>query len=86
MGRASFASRNGAGRTRCHVRIHGPSRGHQPGKTHVPATYSAPREGEGGDGLARSFNRIDLPPYVSYEVMVKKVRVAVEQTSGFGDQ
>jgi len=31
-----------------------------------------------------SFNRIDLPPYQSYEVMVAKVTMAMEQTAGFG--
>jgi len=31
-----------------------------------------------------SFNRIDLPPYQAYEVMVAKVTMAMEQTAGFG--
>ncbi|KAF9425256.1 hypothetical protein BGZ94_007691, partial [Podila epigama] len=32
------------------------------------------------------FNRIDLPPYKSYEVLVNKLTLAVEETVGFGQE
>jgi E3 ubiquitin-protein ligase NEDD4 len=30
-----------------------------------------------------SFNRIDLPPYISYEQLEKKLLLAVEESIGF---
>ena len=30
------------------------------------------------------FNRIDLPPYPSFEVLYEKLRFAVEEGGGFG--
>lgn len=33
-----------------------------------------------------SFNRIDLPPYKSYDVLVNKLTLAVEETVGFGQE
>jgi E3 ubiquitin-protein ligase NEDD4 len=33
-----------------------------------------------------SFNRIDLPPYTSYEQLVAKLTMAVEETMGFGQE
>jgi hypothetical protein len=33
-----------------------------------------------------SFNRIDLPPYQSYEQLVGKLSLAVEETVGFGQE
>ena len=33
-----------------------------------------------------SFNRIDMPPYKSYEVLVAKLTMAVEETVGFGQE
>jgi hypothetical protein len=33
-----------------------------------------------------SFNRIDLPPYKSYETLVNKLTLAVEETVGFGQE
>lgn len=30
-----------------------------------------------------SFNRIDIPPYESYEKLYEKLRIAVEETCGF---
>ena len=30
-----------------------------------------------------SFNRIDLPPYDSYQLLYEKLTIAVEQTVGF---
>ncbi|OLL23296.1 putative E3 ubiquitin-protein ligase hulA [Neolecta irregularis DAH-3] len=32
------------------------------------------------------FNRIDLPPYKSYDVLVQKLTLAVEETVGFGQE
>ena len=32
------------------------------------------------------FNRIDLPPYKSYDVLVQKLSLAVEETVGFGQE
>ncbi|KNE55628.1 hypothetical protein AMAG_01515 [Allomyces macrogynus ATCC 38327] len=32
------------------------------------------------------FNRIDLPPYKSYDVLVQKLSLAVEETMGFGQE
>lgn len=32
------------------------------------------------------FNRIDLPPYRSYEQLVEKVTIAIEETEGFGQE
>jgi hypothetical protein len=33
-----------------------------------------------------SFNRIDMPPYKSYETLVAKLTMAVEETVGFGQE
>lgn len=33
--------------------------------------------------LVCSFNRIDLPPYDSYQLLYEKLTIAVEQTIGF---
>lgn len=33
-----------------------------------------------------SFNRIDMPPYKSYEALVAKLTMAVEETVGFGQE
>lgn len=32
------------------------------------------------------FNRIDLPPYRSYEQLVEKLTLAIEETEGFGQE
>lgn len=32
------------------------------------------------------FNRLDLPPYKSYEILVEKVTLAIDETEGFGLQ
>lgn len=32
------------------------------------------------------FNRLDLPPYKSYEQLVEKVTIAIEETEGFGQE
>jgi E3 ubiquitin-protein ligase NEDD4 len=32
------------------------------------------------------FNRLDLPPYRSYEALVQKLSIAVEETVGFGQE
>lgn len=32
------------------------------------------------------FNRIDLPPYPSYEILVARLTMAIECSEGFGDQ
>lgn len=34
----------------------------------------------------RSFNRLDLPPYKTYEVLTQKLTIAVEETVGFGQE
>lgn len=60
----------------------------------------APREGslrgeEGGRGIGiavhslcclGSFNRLDLPPYKSYEQLKEKLLYAIEETEGFGQE
>lgn len=33
-----------------------------------------------------SFNRIDLPPYKSYEQLVEKLTFAIEETEGFAQE
>lgn len=33
-----------------------------------------------------SFNRLDLPPYKSYEQLKEKLLYAVEETEGFGQE
>jgi hypothetical protein len=33
-----------------------------------------------------SFNRLDLPPYKSYETLEHKMSIAVEETLGFGQE
>ena len=32
------------------------------------------------------FNRLDLPPYKSYEQLVEKLTLAIEETEGFGQE
>lgn len=34
----------------------------------------------------RSFNRLDLPPYKSYEQLKEKLLYAIEETEGFGQE
>lgn len=51
----------------------------------------AGRGGRGGrciDGLRclASFNRLDLPPYKSYEQLKEKLLYAIEETEGFGQE
>jgi hypothetical protein len=36
--------------------------------------------------LYHSFNRIDMPPYKTYEALVAKLTMAVEETVGFGQE
>jgi E3 ubiquitin-protein ligase NEDD4 len=36
------------------------------------------------DGV--SFNRLDLPPYKSYDALTQKLTIAVEETVGFGQE
>src|SRR5271163_2832873 len=36
--------------------------------------------------LCHSFNRLDLPPYKSYELLNSKLSTAVEETLGFGQE
>ena len=33
-----------------------------------------------------SFNRLDLPPYKSYEQLLEKLTFAIEETEGFGQE
>lgn len=33
-----------------------------------------------------SFNRLDIPPYKSYEALENKLSIAVEETLGFGQE
>ncbi len=33
-----------------------------------------------------SFNRLDLPPYRSYEQLKEKLMFAIEETEGFGQE
>lgn len=33
-----------------------------------------------------SFNRLDLPPYKSYEQLKEKLLYAIEETEGFGQE
>jgi len=32
------------------------------------------------------FNRLDLPPYRSYDQLVEKLNLAIEETEGFGQE
>ena len=72
-----------------------PSRARSPLPSPLPSLIASPIASPTAPPIAsplatrvrtRSFNRIDLPPYPSYEIMVAKVKLAVEQTSGFGEQ
>lgn len=36
--------------------------------------------------LEISFNRLDLPPYKTYDVLNSKLSTAVEETLGFGQE
>jgi hypothetical protein len=36
--------------------------------------------------LLLSFNRLDLPPYKSYQQLVQKLSLAIEETEGFGQE
>ncbi len=36
--------------------------------------------------LTCSFNRLDLPPYRSYEQLKEKITLAIEETEGFGQE
>lgn len=36
--------------------------------------------------LIFSFNRLDLPPYKSYEQLKEKLLFAIEETEGFGQE
>lgn len=36
--------------------------------------------------LTFSFNRLDLPPYKSYEQLKEKLLFAIEETEGFGQE
>ena len=33
-----------------------------------------------------SFNRLDLPPYKSYDQLKEKITLAIEETEGFGQE
>jgi len=33
-----------------------------------------------------SFNRLDIPPYKSYEQLLEKLTFAIEETEGFGQE
>lgn len=37
-------------------------------------------------GSLPSFNRLDLPPYKSYEQLKEKLLYAIEETEGFGQE
>ncbi|KAG0234674.1 hypothetical protein BGW42_006294 [Actinomortierella wolfii] len=53
-----------------------------------PRRFTIEKAGEIGQ-LPKShtcFNRIDLPPYKSYETLVQKLTLAVEETVGFGQE
>ena len=36
--------------------------------------------------ILASFNRLDLPPYRSYEQLLEKLTFAIENTEGFGQE
>jgi len=38
------------------------------------------------DDYPLSFNRLDLPPYKSYDTLNGKLTIAVEETLGFGQE
>ncbi|KAG0244214.1 hypothetical protein BGX31_009610 [Mortierella sp. GBA43] len=53
-----------------------------------PRRFTIEKAGEVGQ-LPKAhtcFNRIDLPPYKSYDVLVNKLTLAVEETVGFGQE
>lgn len=41
---------------------------------------------DGNANNARSFNRLDLPPYKNLETLQQKLTIAVEETMGFGQE
>ncbi|KAH9954579.1 hypothetical protein BC827DRAFT_1379414 [Russula dissimulans] len=53
-----------------------------------PRRFTIEKSGD-PSGLPRShtcFNRLDLPPYEDYESLEKKLRFAIEETEGFGQE
>ncbi|KAI0049149.1 HECT-domain-containing protein [Auriscalpium vulgare] len=53
-----------------------------------PRRFTIEKSGD-PNGLPRShtcFNRLDLPPYQDYESLEKKLRYAIEETEGFGQE
>lgn len=53
-----------------------------------PRRFTIEKAGEKGQ-LPKShtcFNRVDLPPYVDYDTLQKKLTIAVENTIGFGQE
>lgn len=70
------------------VGMHLPRGGETDGTSHSGLTV---RESEGSEApavtlaplLLFSFNRIDIPPYESYEKLYEKLLTAVEETCGF---
>jgi len=53
-----------------------------------PRRFTIEKSGD-PNGLPRShtcFNRLDLPPYEDYESLEKKLRFAIEETEGFGQE
>lgn len=52
---------------------------------YVPQTFSLPECCCFSD-VDCSFNRLDLPPYKTYEALQQKLSIAVEETVGFGQE
>jgi len=53
-----------------------------------PRRFTIEKSGD-PSGLPRShtcFNRLDLPPYEDYESLEKKLRFAIDETEGFGQE
>lgn len=62
-------------------------------RTPVQAPGVAKDKGSRGFGVTvhslcclASFNRLDLPPYKSYEQLKEKLLYAIEETEGFGQE
>ena len=53
---------------------------------HILGKHSNRKKGETVLTHSFSFNRIDMPPYKSYETLVAKLTMAVEETVGFGQE
>jgi E3 ubiquitin-protein ligase NEDD4 len=55
-------------------------------KSHTWFDYAPPIQFLANCSLMCSFNRLDLPPYPTMELLQSKLSMAVEETMGFGQE